>query len=478
MNMRSPQWWILRTIAVVLLFACAPIGHAQTGSIDEQDPVKLFERGQDAHAKSDYQKAIELYDAAIRLKPEFPEAEFQRAMALLFSNHKEEALKGFNRAVELRPDWAYAYATFGSQLAAYFNDDRDAEPILRRALELDTQNESVLVALADLRARAADVNEALALSKRATSSPKATSSTWRKRSFIELRAGDKMAALASVNQALAIEPKDLGARYDRAKLKLDIGDQAGAYEDLRVLETAGHGTNLPGAFELAQMYERAGKRDDALRVLDALSPEDQKRAEIIALRAEITGGDGSSAEERAALEELLGRDPTNASLLARLGAAYRRIDPLKSQDYYYRALKSDPKNTNYAIGYASALVQARKFPEAVNVLRAILARSPNEYLAHTNLALALYELKDFRGAIAEYEWIAKARPELAATYFFLAVAHDNLQEYEDALDAYQNFLARADPTTNKLEIEKINLRLPILRDQIKRGQGMKKPALD
>jgi hypothetical protein len=35
-------------------------------------------------------------------------------MALLFSNRKDEALKGFNRAVELRPDWAFAYARFGS----------------------------------------------------------------------------------------------------------------------------------------------------------------------------------------------------------------------------------------------------------------------------------------------------------------------------------------------------------------------------
>src|SRR5437764_5672303 len=262
MSMPSQRRWILRTIALALLCTCSTIGNSQTSSIDEQDPVKLFERGQDAHAKSDYQKAIEFYDEAIRLKPEFPEAEFQRAMALLFSNHKEEALKGFNRAVELRPDWAYAYAMFGSQLAAYFNDDRNAEPILRRALELDNQSESVLVALADLRARAGDVNEALALSKRATSSPHATSSTWRKRSFIELRAGDKIAALASVNQALIVQPKDLGARYDRAKLRLDIGDQAGAYEDLQILDKAGHGNNVSEAFELAQFYERAGKRDD------------------------------------------------------------------------------------------------------------------------------------------------------------------------------------------------------------------------
>ena len=51
--------------------------------------------------------------------------------------------------------------------------------------------------------------------------------------------------------------------------------------------------------------------------------------EVVALRAEIAGGDGSTAEERAALEQLLERDPKNASILARLGAAYRRINPYK-----------------------------------------------------------------------------------------------------------------------------------------------------
>src|ERR1044072_2060392 len=102
--------FLLRLFAVALLCTGASLVKAQTGTVDEQDPVKLFELGQDAHAKNDYKKAIELYDAAIRIKPEFPEAEFQRALALLFTNQKTEALEGFNRAVALRPDWARAYS--------------------------------------------------------------------------------------------------------------------------------------------------------------------------------------------------------------------------------------------------------------------------------------------------------------------------------------------------------------------------------
>lgn len=457
----------------MLFFAAVPQSHAQTIH-QEDDPIKLFERAQDAHAKNDYKKAIEFYDAAIRLRPEFPEAEFQRALALLFTNRKEEALAGFNRAVELRPDWAFAYARFGSLLSSYYHDDRNGEPILRRALELESQNVEALVALADLRARAGDLIEALVLSKRATASKDANSSTWRKRSFIESSTGDKIGALASLDHALIIDSGDLGARHQRARLRLDVGDKAGALDDIRVLDRAGHGSDVSGTLELAQFYDRAGARDDALRVLDALPEKDRQIAEVVALRAEIAGGDGATAEQRAALEQLLERDPKNAALLARLGAMYRRIDPLKSQDYYYRALKIEPGNSKFAIGYAAALIQGRRFAEAVPILREVIARTPDEYLAHANLALALYELKDFRAAITEYEWIATARPELAATYFFLATAHDNLQQYPEALAAYEKFLARADATNNQLEIDKVNLRLPVLRAQIKRGQGKRK----
>ena len=474
-HFRSSRLLISALVLVVLAVCCQHLAaQSDDPANGETDPIKLFERGQDAHAKNDYKKAIELYEAAIKLKPEFPEAEFQRAMALLFTNRNAQAIEGFNRAVALRPDWATAYSRFGGFLGTYGNDPAAAEPILRKAVELNTKDDYAMVVLAEIRARAGDLNEALKLIRNATSQPTAKSTTWRKRSFIEVLAGDKMAAVASLDQALKIDPKDGGARYDRVKLRLDVNDKEGALADLRLLEQSGLSKELPAIFEYAQLYERAGKSDDALRLLDSLPEKDRNAPEVIALRAEIAGGEASSPEQRAALEELLQRDPKNASVLAKLGSAYRRIDPLKSQDYYYRALQLDPKNEKYAVGYAAAMVQGRRFAEAEKVLRQVISNNPENYTAHANLALALFEMKRFAEALTQYQWLAAAKPDLAVTYFFIAIAHDNLGEYQPALEAYQQFLSRADPVNNKLEIDKVNLRLPTLREQIKRGEGVKR----
>ena len=477
----------IRAFVLVLIATCGQQALAQSDdpANGETDPIKLFERGQDAHAKGDTKLAIQLYDAAIKLRPEFPEAEFQRAMILVGTDRQAEAIDGFKRAVALRPDWAMAYSKFGLALSRPGTFDRDAEPILRRAIELDAQDLQATVALAFVRRRAGDYKDALALIRTATELKGANAQTWQHRAFLEAggNAGDdNAAALASITRAIQLEPENPSIRVDRAKLLLKK-DPAAALADLdkarSTLALTAPNTQLGVIFDVARLYASAGKPDESLRLIDSLDEKIRTTPTFAELRAEIAANTGSNTpEDRALLEQMLQHNPENASLLARLGDAYRRVDPVKSRDYYFRALQLEPKNEKYAVGYAAALVQSRQFGEAEKLLRQVIANSPDNYTAHANLALALFEMKRFPDALPEYEWLAAAKPDIAATYFFIAIAHDNLGEYPQAMDAYQKFLTRADPVNNKLEIEKVNLRLPTLREQIKRGEGVKRKSSD
>ena len=74
---------ILSAISVAFVVTCAASTMAQVDPSDgETDPIKLFERGQNAHAKNDLPSALAFYEAALKLRPEFPEAEYQRGVAL------------------------------------------------------------------------------------------------------------------------------------------------------------------------------------------------------------------------------------------------------------------------------------------------------------------------------------------------------------------------------------------------------------
>ena len=471
---------ILSALAVMFVVICAQLAPAQVDDIGdgETDPVKLFERGQNAHARNDLVTALALYEAALKLRPEFPEAEFQRGVALAALDRSRDAEKAFTRAIELRKDWVLPYGALGNLLTRQ-SRDKEAEPLLRRALQLGAKDFGTLDSLSAVRFRAGDTKEALALAQRATEDENASASAWAWRASIEDAAGNREAELSSLEHALQLEPNHLVALKERARLRTSSGAYDAAIEDLKKALSLKPG-DQEISLQLAQAYGLAGKHAEEQKILATFGQtqsgaNSSRPGAVIGTTKEIEAANSDDPKvAQPALEELIKKNSKNATLLARLGEVTRLTDPQKSAESYRQANEIDPRNPKYAIGYAAALVQMRRFAEAEPILRRIIATAPNEYTAHANLALALFELKRFAEALPEYEWLAASRPEIAATYFFIAAAHDNLGEYEQALDAYEKFLSRADPTRNKLDIEKINLRLPQLRDQIKRGQGVKR----
>jgi len=480
------SWSLFAAFAAALLLAlcCFNTAHAQTDDAftdGAADPVKLFERGQSAHARGDFLKALEYYEEAIKVRPEFAEAEFQRGNALVGLGRLAEAESGFRRAIELRKDWSLPYSALGALLVR-LNRDSDAETVLRQTIKLEAQNNLALRMLADVRLRAGDAKGALDLARRATNDKDAPASTWLLRALAERATGDNIQALASLNRVLEMDPSNFSALMERAELRIAGGDKERAIADLKAAELLAQG-DKPNFSRIAADYQLAGRADEAHRIAEVagLNPAANTAAKsglkVTGTPEEIEAANSDDLMvARKALVKLLEKNPDNAMLLARLGAAYRTADPSRSLDYYKRASAIEPSNPDYATGYSSALVQARQFAQAAAVLGRVIAADPNNYAAHANLATALYELKQFAQALDEYQWLLKAKPDLSVAYYFIATAHDYLGEYDQALEAYESFLARADAKANQLELEKVKLRLPSLRRQIQLGQGVKRKS--
>jgi tetratricopeptide (TPR) repeat protein len=466
--------------ALVVAFLCVSLTHAQTTSDDpdtEEDPIQLFQQGQDAHEAGDLNRALELYERALKVRPDFPEAEYQRGNALVALERLPEAEGSFRHAIELQPEWPLPYLAFGKLLLRVERFE-EAETILSRSLELDANNLIAPVALTDLYLRTKAPREKfqalLETLKRDNASEPSNVSLWAARGQVERALGDKKAALASFDHALQLDKQHLVALMERAELRAEANNYEGALADALLAQRVSR-SSLGASLLLARIYAQAGKTDEALKTLDALDEAKQREPEVVALRTSLTKDCGSlTAEERAAEEELLKQQPRSATIIECLGAALRTTDPARSLELYRQAAEIEPRNIRYATGYAAALVQARRFAEAAVILRRLLDVQPDNFAAHTNLATALYELKQFPAALAEFNWLIEKKPDLVVAYFFIATAHDFLGEYTDALAAYETFLQRADAQKNQLEIDKVNLRLPTLRNQVKRGEGAKK----
>ncbi|MFN6963170.1 MAG: tetratricopeptide repeat protein [Pyrinomonadaceae bacterium] len=454
-------------LVTTLLFVAAANAQDEPVASPAERAIEFFNSGQESHEKGDLQKALALYDDAIRVMPEFPEAHYQRGAALLALGRLPEAESAYRRASELRPEWTLPLAALGDLLTR-LGKYKDADETLARAIELDPQNLPAFVALANLRLRSAGDRPALidllARLRNFTAKASPTAALWVARSRIEARLGDLASARASVASALEIDPRSRDALFQKAEIAIASGDIAladaiaasiapakGQDDDLTILKT--------------KAAVAAGRDDEAAALLSKVGRSD---AETNSIRALLDTRRATSPED---LELRLKDDPTNAVILGRLCALYRTSDPARSLDYCLRASRAEPDKIQHAVGYGAALVQARRYDEAISLLRRLADAAPDNYTIRANLATALFQSKQYAPAAAEFRWLSSRQPDIAITYFFLAICHDQLGEYLDAMANYQQFLKRADQEKHKLEIEKVDLRLPALQKLVKNAKG-------
>ncbi len=371
---------------LTVLLSLSIVSKAQETDENELDSVAIFNQGQDAHEKGDLATAVKFYEQALKIAPEFPEAEFQRGTALVSLGKAVEAEKSFRRAVELRGEWSPPLASLGALLVGR-GQLTEAEKILLKAVSLDPQNFPALAALTELRVKAqaapAVLRELLAKVKILSEKAKPTASVWAARGALENALADKQAAKNSADKALEIDARNQNALFLRSQIALAEGDISRASEMFKILSQVS--PNAPEVKILAaRILIEGSKPDEALKILAAV---ENPSAEIIKLRETIQANNSANTSE---LEKELEKDVKNATILGRLCMLLRADDPAKALVYCRRAAEADPTNINHAIGYGAALVQTKRFDDAVNIFRRLKEFAPDNYTARANLATALF----------------------------------------------------------------------------------------
>lgn len=452
---------------ISLCFAVLVFGQADD---KVQQAIGLFNQGQNVHEKGDLAAALEFYDKALELLPEFPEAELQKGSALVALGKRSEAERSFRRALEFREDWTLAIANLGAVLVD-LGKFEEADSLLTLALEADEANSLALASMADLKLRtnASDVElkEVLAKLNALADKVRPTASILSAKAAIEYRIGDNNAATESAARAIKLDPKLRSANMVAADAALKANDIERAEAYIRTLEGI-----APKAedtiFRRARSLYALGKKADALALLQTVTSPSKETLDFI---VEIKDGD---VADLTGLEAKIQRTPDDVNALAKLCQGFRVSNPAKAIEYCRRASTLEPNEISHAVGFGAALVQAKHFDQAVTLFRKLLTIAPEHVTIRANLATALFQLKRYPEAKIEFRWLTEKQPASPAAYYFLGISHDQLGEYLDAMANYQQFLKLANAETDKLDIEKVNLRLPVLQRQIKDGKGKKK----
>jgi tetratricopeptide (TPR) repeat protein len=431
--------------------------------------VALFQKGQDAHEKGEFATAVDLYKKALDLLPEFPEAELQLGNAYVSLGRPSEAEAAFRKALTLREDWSLASASLGSLLVTQKKYE-DAAQVLKRSVEIDPMNPLALSAMADLlldkKAPTEELRSHLSRMDAFAGKVRPPASLLASKAAIEERLGNRAGAKETASRALQIDPRSLAALSVLADIALTENDIEKADGYARNVEDLAKGDPATLTLRARVLFAR-GKKADALAALESIKDPSESIKEMI---AKIKDGD---VADLAGLEAKARRTPDDVNALAKLCTGFRIPDPVRALEYCRRASILEPNEVSHAVNFGAALVQAKRYEEAVGLFRKLLAAAPEHTTARANLATALFQLKLYPEAKVEFRWLTEKQPDSPAAYYFLAIIHDQLEEYLDAMANYQQFLKLADLEANKLEIEKVNLRLPTLQKQIKDGKGKK-----
>jgi tetratricopeptide (TPR) repeat protein len=438
-------------------------------SVDQErrEALAAFEEGQNYHQRGDLNAAINYYTIAIKADANLFQAYYQRAVALQATGKNDAAEADLAEVIKLQPGFARAYRLLGL-IKLDRGQAEQARDKLARAIELDQKMTGVRVYLASALLRLGQPELADQQLSAALEQGEQSGLIHALLGVARERMGKTDAAFAAYSKAVELEPANAVAREGRGRMFEAKGEIQRAIEEYTLAYRAQPSVEV--AKNLAELHARAGQSQAAVVLYRGLvhqHPADLKmRARMLQLMADSGQGEEAMKE----IAQVAAAHPRSAELLVLAGDLNFKEKPDVAADYYRRALDIAPADNRARVQLGAALVRSMQYEAALPVLNEALAREPNNYAAHANLATAFFKLKSFVEAAREFIWIIRARPETAVSYYFLAISFDRLGDCEQATRAYQEFVRRADAAVNKNEVEESNTRLAFLQRLAKQGR--------
>ena len=131
-------------------------------------------------------------------------------------------------------------------------------------------------------------------------------------SRIEADRGNAEDALGNVERAVELDPDDVRARFQRGRMRLHVGDDAGAAEDLlRVVEA--DGPSAAATALLAEALRRGGRAEEGDRRYTDLVERSGGAAESLRMRGDYRQSCGRTESARADFDAALAADPDDAA---------------------------------------------------------------------------------------------------------------------------------------------------------------------
>lgn len=443
-DLRSGYMEAYKSLCVVLMKMNEPenaIKYAViANAIEPDDYIFHFVIGTAYMKLKEFQKSIEPFKRALEKEPDNIGTLNSLGTAYMAVGNSEDAIKCYKRALELRPNSPMAYYNIGSAYQIQQNHE-EACFYLEKACELDDEDEVFKTALAMSKTKLGCYEEASKIYK----------------------------------SLLLQHPEKENYKYNLVTCFEAMGDLQTAIKMLESMVYVNQKFILP-AQKLASLYIKTNQLNKAKEIYDNILLKGKVSAETFHQYAILSSSlcDTDTAERM--LKKVIKMNPDIAKAHKDLGIIYlnkRLFD--YAEDEFKIAMQLQPNDFEIIFEYANFLYSISKNTEAERYYQEALDISPDNVLALTFMALNKLILNQLDEAKAYIEHALKVNPHheyiqfCAGRIFYarkeydeakhylihaveqnpdietqntLALTYYELEEYQSAINIFENLLAK------------------------------------
>ena len=388
---------MIHLLLLLLLAACADDPPAQP-KIDR--PLldlpqaglgsEAFTIGRSLQTRGLFARAEQAYRQALQEAPANPQYHYYLGVALHAQSRFDEAQTQFEKALEIKPDYAGPHIALGKMLYDVHGKVDKARRLLNTALQLAPEATEARYILGLIHQREGQWQEAI----------------------------DSFAAIAAADSTHLQARTQLGLAY------LQQGDYQQAAEHLRQITSLN--PHEPAAFlGLGQALLRSGKTNEGQRLLE---------------RARILGEQNTQLKPH---QEALRKYPDQPKAHSNLAALYNRFGRLKlAAEHYHKSIRID---STYGPGYQGlGNMYQRRGKDALAARYYLEALRWDSTLAesHNNLGLLLHGKGELPKAIGQYEKAVQLAPDVGFYISNLGNAYLETNQLDRAQSAAERAIAQ------------------------------------
>ncbi len=292
--------------------------------------------------KYDFEKALKLYDIAIKINDSDANAWYGKGNALGELKRFENALDCYDRALEIIPNAPSAYTNKGLILIRMGRFEK-ALQCIEKAIELDPKN---AISWSDKANALNNLQRHEEAKKAALNAIKINSKLWGAwvdKGMAELYLERYDEASVSIDTALELNPKDSRALAFKENIKIfkEVSKDIKKYEEI----IAKNPKDVKNIIDKGISYLKIGKTNEALNCLDKALEIDNKSVEAWSQKGNILTSKANYEEALKCIDKALEIDPKNSEYLSTKAYIFTKQENLEEAvKYTKQALKINPSN--------------------------------------------------------------------------------------------------------------------------------------